>query len=503
MAELLPRLKALARAGASATTSASTSMPRRPTGWRLSLDLLEALCARAGARRLERHRLRRPGLPQALPVRDRLAHRSRAAQRRRMMVRLVKGAYWDSEIKRAQVDGLEGFPVFTRKVHTDVSYIACARKLLAAPDAVLPAVRHPQRADAGDDPRRWPGRTSRRRLRVPVPARHGRAAVRGGGRARTSWTGRAASTRRSARTRRCSPIWCAGCWRTAPTPRSSTASPTATLPIDELVADPVDVVRAMPRAVGAPHRRIALPRDCSAPARANSAGLDLSNEAALRGAGRSAARRALRDRLERGAAARRSPSGAARRGRCSTRRPSRHRRHGRRGDDARRSPTPRCAAAPQPTGRRRRRHERAACLERAADLMQARMPALIGLIMREAGKIARQRHRRSARGDRLPALLRAHRRARRSATAHQPLGPGRLHQPVELPAGDLHRPGRRGAGRRQRRAGQARRGDAADRRRRPCACCTRPAFRRRAAAAARATARRRRGAGRRRAQSPA
>src|SRR5205814_620543 len=58
--------------------------------------------------------------------------------RRRLMVRLVKGAYWDSEIKRAQVDGLEGYPVFTRKVHTDVAYLACARAMLAAPDAVYP-----------------------------------------------------------------------------------------------------------------------------------------------------------------------------------------------------------------------------------------------------------------------------------------------------------------------------------------------------------------------------
>ncbi|PLK25633.1 trifunctional transcriptional regulator/proline dehydrogenase/L-glutamate gamma-semialdehyde dehydrogenase [Novosphingobium sp. TH158] len=57
---------------------------------------------------------------------------------RRLMVRLVKGAYWDSEIKRAQVEGQNGFPVFTRKVHTDVSYIACARKLLAAREAVFP-----------------------------------------------------------------------------------------------------------------------------------------------------------------------------------------------------------------------------------------------------------------------------------------------------------------------------------------------------------------------------
>src|SRR5579872_6951921 len=57
---------------------------------------------------------------------------------RRLMIRLVKGAYWDSEIKRAQVDGLEGFPVYTRKLYTDVSYLACARKLLRAPDAVFP-----------------------------------------------------------------------------------------------------------------------------------------------------------------------------------------------------------------------------------------------------------------------------------------------------------------------------------------------------------------------------
>jgi RHH-type proline utilization regulon transcriptional repressor/proline dehydrogenase/delta 1-pyrroline-5-carboxylate dehydrogenase len=49
---------------------------------------------------------------------------------RRMMVRLVKGAYWDTEIKRAQERGLDGYPVFTRKAMTDLNYIACARKLL-------------------------------------------------------------------------------------------------------------------------------------------------------------------------------------------------------------------------------------------------------------------------------------------------------------------------------------------------------------------------------------
>ena len=57
---------------------------------------------------------------------------------RRIMVRLVKGAYWDSEIKRAQTLGLAGFPVFTRKAGTDVSYLACARRLLGMGDRLYP-----------------------------------------------------------------------------------------------------------------------------------------------------------------------------------------------------------------------------------------------------------------------------------------------------------------------------------------------------------------------------
>ena len=56
----------------------------------------------------------------------------------KFMVRLVKGAYWDAEIKRAQVDGMSGFPVYTRKVYTDVSYLACAQQLLAATALIYP-----------------------------------------------------------------------------------------------------------------------------------------------------------------------------------------------------------------------------------------------------------------------------------------------------------------------------------------------------------------------------
>ncbi len=68
---------------------------------------------------------------------DYIADRARTL-RRIIPVRLVKGAYWDSEVKRAQVDGQSGYPVFTRKPNTDVSYQACARRLLNATDAVYP-----------------------------------------------------------------------------------------------------------------------------------------------------------------------------------------------------------------------------------------------------------------------------------------------------------------------------------------------------------------------------
>ncbi|MDM0014966.1 trifunctional transcriptional regulator/proline dehydrogenase/L-glutamate gamma-semialdehyde dehydrogenase [Variovorax sp. J22P168] len=104
----------------------------------LSLDLLERLCfepALAGWNGIgfviQAYQKRCPFvIDHVVDLGRRSGHR--------LMVRLVKGAYWDSEIKRAQVDGLEGYPVFTRKAYTDVSYLACARQLLAAPDAVYP-----------------------------------------------------------------------------------------------------------------------------------------------------------------------------------------------------------------------------------------------------------------------------------------------------------------------------------------------------------------------------
>ncbi|MFC7537504.1 bifunctional proline dehydrogenase/L-glutamate gamma-semialdehyde dehydrogenase PutA [Sphingomonas sp. GCM10030256] len=74
----------------------------------------------------------------ALPVTEWVIDLARA-HRRKLMVRLVKGAYWDSEIKLSQVGGFDDYPVFTRKVATDVSYLACAKRLLAASDCIYPA----------------------------------------------------------------------------------------------------------------------------------------------------------------------------------------------------------------------------------------------------------------------------------------------------------------------------------------------------------------------------
>jgi RHH-type transcriptional regulator, proline utilization regulon repressor / proline dehydrogenase / delta 1-pyrroline-5-carboxylate dehydrogenase len=73
----------------------------------------------------------------AFCVLDWVAALARSKQRR-IMVRLIKGAYWDSEIKKSQMQGLVEYPVFTRKVFTDVSFQACAKKILTLTDAIYP-----------------------------------------------------------------------------------------------------------------------------------------------------------------------------------------------------------------------------------------------------------------------------------------------------------------------------------------------------------------------------
>jgi len=136
--ELLPALKTLAlkarRFGIGFTVDAE-EMDRLE----LSLDLFEALA-------LDHELAGWDGLglavqayqKRALPIIDWLADLAHRAHRR-LGVRLVKGAYWDAEIKLAQERGLVDYPVFTRKSSTDVSYMACAKRLFADPVAFYPA----------------------------------------------------------------------------------------------------------------------------------------------------------------------------------------------------------------------------------------------------------------------------------------------------------------------------------------------------------------------------
>ena len=136
-AELYPRLSALAQAARRHDIGLNIDAEESDR-LELSLDLLERLCADPALMGWNGIGFVIQGYQKRCPaVVDFLVDLARRTKRR-LMIRLVKGAYWDSEIKRAQLDGLDGYPVYTRKAHTDVAYLACARKLLAAPDAVYP-----------------------------------------------------------------------------------------------------------------------------------------------------------------------------------------------------------------------------------------------------------------------------------------------------------------------------------------------------------------------------
>ncbi|MDD3934802.1 trifunctional transcriptional regulator/proline dehydrogenase/L-glutamate gamma-semialdehyde dehydrogenase [Rhodoferax sp.] len=137
MGELLPRLTKLALLARQYDIAINIDAEESDR-LELSLDLLESLCFDPrlkgwnGIGFVVQAYLKR--CPFVIDHVIDLARRSG----HRLMIRLVKGAYWDAEIKRAQLDGLDGYPVYTRKAHTDVAYLACARKLLAVPDAVYP-----------------------------------------------------------------------------------------------------------------------------------------------------------------------------------------------------------------------------------------------------------------------------------------------------------------------------------------------------------------------------
>ena len=137
MAELVPRVRALALLAKSAGIGFNIDA-EESARLDLSLDVIEAVLADKALAGWEGFGVvvqaygRRAGA-----VLDWLYELAKAHDRR-IMVRLVKGAYWDTEIKLAQVNGLTDFPLFTRKAATDVSYIANARKLLNMRSHIYP-----------------------------------------------------------------------------------------------------------------------------------------------------------------------------------------------------------------------------------------------------------------------------------------------------------------------------------------------------------------------------
>ncbi|MBS7542675.1 trifunctional transcriptional regulator/proline dehydrogenase/L-glutamate gamma-semialdehyde dehydrogenase [Ancylobacter oerskovii] len=380
--ELLPRVISLARLARHYDIGLNIDAEEADR-LELSLDLMEALCfeeSLAGWNGIgfvvQAYQKR---CPYVIDYLIDLARRSG----HRLMIRLVKGAYWDSEIKRAQVDGLEGFPVYTRKVHTDVSYLACARKLLGAADAVFPqfATHNAQTLASIHElagPNYYGGqyefqclhgmgeplyeevvgkdRLNRPcRIYAPVGTHETllaylvRRLLENG--ANSSFVNRIADEK---------------------------------VPVAELVEAPAEVAGRI-EPVGAPHPKIAAPSELFGDARKNSQGLDLSNEQRLASlaaallAGSAQALKAV-PLLGDGAAegiVREIRNPADRRDLVGT------------VEDA----TPELCAhamelavAAAPIWQATTPAERAACLFRAADAFEARMPELIGIVVREAGK---------------------------------------------------------------------------------------------------------------------
>jgi len=356
----------------------------------ISLDLLERLCFEPSLKGwngigfvIQAYQKRCPYVIDYLIDLARRSHH-------RLMIRLVKGAYWDSEIKRAQVDGLEGYPVYTRKVYTDLSFLACARKLLLVPDAIYPQfATHNAHTLAAvyymagqnyypgqyefqclhgmGEPlyeqvvgKREDGSLNRPcRIYAPVGTHETllaylvRRLLENG--ANTSFVNRIADT---------------------------------SIPLSTLVEDPAVAIARMAAeegAVGVPHPRIPLPRALYGKDRLNSSGIDLSNEhrlGSLSSALLASTHTNWSARPLVGCAVSASASEPVLN-------PADHRDVvgqvvNTAVDDVPGIVDASLAAAPiwQSTPCA----ERAAILERAADLMEAQIQPLIGLVVREAGK---------------------------------------------------------------------------------------------------------------------
>jgi RHH-type proline utilization regulon transcriptional repressor/proline dehydrogenase/delta 1-pyrroline-5-carboxylate dehydrogenase len=377
LSELVPRIAELARRardkGIGLTVDAEEA-----DRLDLSLDLIEAVSGDPGLKGWDGFGLAVQAYQKrATAVIDWLAGMARR-HGRRLMVRLVKGAYWDSEIKRAQERGFEGYPVFTRKASTDVSYLACARALFADQQAFYPCFAthnaHTLAAvlELAGNRRDWEfqrlhgmgealyeevvGKDKMDRpcrVYAPVGSHEDllaylvRRLLENG--ANTSFVNRLVDEK---------------------------------APIDAIIADPVAEVR---RLASKPHPRIPLPRALFGAERANSKGIDLSDPAVMvplaqsmgvAGQGRWHAAPIV--------------GGVERRGKAEkvTSPADRERVVGEvtQADAAMVEEALKRAARGQSAWDRTPAAERAACLERAADAMERETAELMALAVREAGK---------------------------------------------------------------------------------------------------------------------
>ena len=137
MAELVPRVRALAMLAKSAGMGFNIDAEEADR-LALSLDVIEAVLEEPALAGWHGFGVVVQAYGQRAGLTIDALHAIATRLDRKIMVRLVKGAYWDAEIKRAQVEGLSGFPVFTHKSHTDISYIANAKKLLGLTDRIYP-----------------------------------------------------------------------------------------------------------------------------------------------------------------------------------------------------------------------------------------------------------------------------------------------------------------------------------------------------------------------------
>ncbi len=380
--ELLPRLSGLASLARRLGVGLNIDAEEQDR-LELSLDLLESLCEQPDLAGwdgigfvVQAYGRRTPAVIEHLVA---LARRTR----HRLMVRLVKGAYWDSEIKRAQEAGLSDYPLFTRKLHTDLSYLACARRLLAAPDAVFPQfATHNAQTVAAVATMAGPDFTIGQ---YEFQCLHGMGealyeqVVGPGGLDRPCRVYAPVGSHKTLLAYLVRRLLENGA-------NSSFVNRVADpdVPVAEMVADPVRLAAAaMP--VGAPHPAIVPPADLFGPARRNSAGLDLASEPVI-----ALLRDGLADAADLTAEPMLAVAAAVTAWRDCADPADRRVRVGRCRDIDPADVAAAVGAALAAAARWSAVDDagRAGCLEAAADRLQAALPALLPPLMREAGKTA-------------------------------------------------------------------------------------------------------------------